>query len=463
MEESHFTGHAAQLAALELGVDSSAKYEGTTVVVPTRNRAILASNAISSIVAHRRVDVQILVSDNSTDPEERKVLAAFCERLGEDNVHYVRPPAPMPVAAHWEWALQRVLGLDYGTHVLYLTDRNIFKPGCLDELLTLAQRFPAKLLTYNVDGVDDSTRPVRLVQCEWSGKLLEVKSSHILYLCSRLVQCPSLPQPCFSVFPLSVATAIQARFGNVFGSLAPDLSFAFRCLEVVDSILYYDKAMLLEYRSDLSTSGGVARGVPTPGSADLAAEFGGGLLRLAVPLPSLNLLANYFVHEYNVVRAESKSGKFPEIDRPGYLAVCARDVSRLQDPHLASEAKRLLEEIGWRSSSRGRRLLDRLQSAIRHPYKVVDRLISPVLAGARTKRFWMLLARRGLHPPASRWFHFHSTEEAITYAGQFPRRRRRNPGHLYHLRGSRLLDAARRPPAAELAEPGSSRLPADRS
>jgi hypothetical protein len=437
MDESRFTGHAAQLAAPELRVDSSAKYEGTTVIVPTRNRATPASNAIASIVAQRRVDVQILVSDNSTDPEERKVLAAFCERLGEDNVKYVCPPAPMPVAGHWEWALQRALGLDYGTHVLYLSDRMICKPGCLDELLALTQRFPAKLLTYTHDRVDDSTRPIRLRQCEWSGKLLEVKSSRILYLCSRLAQCPCLPLLHLSVLPLSVATAIQARFGSVIASIVPDLSFAFRCLEVVDSILYYDKAMLLEYRSDLSTLGGLASGVRTPGSADFGAEFARRPLRLAVPLPSLNLLTNYFVHEYNVVRAESKSGKFPEIDRPGYLAACARDVSGIQDPHLASEAKRLLEEIGWRSPSGRRRLLDRLKTAIRHPHKVVDRLIGQVLAGAKTKLLWTLLARRGLHPPASRWFSFHSTEEAITYAGQFPRRRRRNPGHLFYLRGSR--------------------------
>ena len=48
-------------------------YNGSVVVVPTRNRAQIAMNAIRSVVDQPVDNVQILVSDNSTSERDREV------------------------------------------------------------------------------------------------------------------------------------------------------------------------------------------------------------------------------------------------------------------------------------------------------------------------------------------------------------------------------------------------------
>jgi len=66
------------------------------ILVPTRNRAELATRAVASCAGAR-----VLVSDNSTDDDERARLAAFCAGA---TVEVVRPPREMQMGEHWEWA-----------------------------------------------------------------------------------------------------------------------------------------------------------------------------------------------------------------------------------------------------------------------------------------------------------------------------------------------------------------------
>ncbi|HEY0730270.1 MAG TPA: glycosyltransferase [Pyrinomonadaceae bacterium] len=65
-------------------------YTGTVVVIPTRNRAAIAMNAIRSVLDEAVEDVEVLVSDNSTSEAERDALAKFCGGL--EGLRYVRPP-----------------------------------------------------------------------------------------------------------------------------------------------------------------------------------------------------------------------------------------------------------------------------------------------------------------------------------------------------------------------------------
>jgi len=77
------------------------------IIIPTRNRAALAENAIVSVIDQRRDDACVLVSDNSTDASEADRLSAFCRRLPAHEVHYARPSPQLPMCAHWQWALEQ--------------------------------------------------------------------------------------------------------------------------------------------------------------------------------------------------------------------------------------------------------------------------------------------------------------------------------------------------------------------
>jgi len=110
------------------------------VVVPTRNRASLAMNAVRSVLDQSiggRTAISILVSDNSTEQLQADLLEDFCRGVADHQVRYIRPPAPLPMPVHWQWAIDYALQLPDATHITYLTDRMVVRPGHMGVLRDL--------------------------------------------------------------------------------------------------------------------------------------------------------------------------------------------------------------------------------------------------------------------------------------------------------------------------------------
>src|SRR5687768_1389671 len=150
------------------------------VVVPTRNRAQIAKNAIRSVLDERIDGVQVMVSDNSTSEPDREELAQFCSELNDSRIRYVRPAEPLPMPAHWQWAIEQALANYKASHFTYLTDRMMFRNGALKEVLGLTALYPDKVISYNHDRICDDMRPIRVNQYEVTEKLLEVESQRLL-------------------------------------------------------------------------------------------------------------------------------------------------------------------------------------------------------------------------------------------------------------------------------------------
>jgi glycosyl transferase family 2 len=409
-------------------------YSGTTVVIPTRNRASLAQAAIKSVLEQRLPFVSVLVSDNSTDEDQARALRAHAEGLDQRLVRYIRPAQPMPMSAHWNWVIHRAFELESASHFLYLTDRMIFKAGELRSLVEIAQRFPDKVISYNGDRIDDFDRPVFLDQKPWSGKLLEIPSAHLLHLATRAVHPACLPGMLNCIVPRPTFADIERRFGSIFASISPDFCFAYRSLDVVDSILYYDKPLLLQYSIDRSNGLSYARGIASVDSADFLRQLQGVRMNYAAPVPEFQTITNAVLHEYCMVKQESNSSKFGEIDRFSYLGATERALAWIEDEPLAGQMRALLRAQGWNRRQRYAWVLGKIRSLLRHNLLgMVRRLAMPVVAGARLQPLWMRLARFGVEPPASSWFHFSSAAEAIAYEDRFPRKRSWHLGHLWHL------------------------------
>src|SRR4051812_46501660 len=94
----------------------SCDYRGLVVIVPTRNRSGMAIEAIRSVLAGRPKDLQVLVSDNSTDSGENEKLRQFCDSCPSRSVRYIRPDEPLGMALHWDWVLQKGLELYEKNH-----------------------------------------------------------------------------------------------------------------------------------------------------------------------------------------------------------------------------------------------------------------------------------------------------------------------------------------------------------
>jgi len=408
------------------------------VVIPTRNRADLVEFALASVMSGRPDSVGVVVSDNSTEDREVDATSAASEKYDPSVVCYIRPPEPLDMAAHWQWALDRALDDGTATHVAFLTDRMVFRPGALSSVVGMVGQNPDRVLTYATASIDDAQVPVRLRFPEWSGRLLELRSIRMLELASRSLTPRAAPRGLNSVVPRATFDAVRDEFGSVFLSYSPDLTFAFRCLAVVDSILHYDCPVLIGYAARRSNGMAYGRGERSGELAKFLSELGTATPHHAAPVPAFEVSSNGFAHEYNLVRNQTTHPeKFPPLDYDAYLETIERDLQHIRNKDVADAMTALFSEV----ASPGFRRPRSLRILRRYAARLIDdpavsvrigaaRLRSRLLAAAPTRPVWERLGRRGIRPPATQWFHFRDTDEALAFALKYPRRRMRTSSEL---------------------------------
>lgn len=323
------------------------------VVVPTRNRARIAKNAIRSVLDERLDGVQVMVSDNSTVDSERDELAGFCAALEHSRVRYVRPPESFAMPAHWEWAIETALSSYDASHFTYLTDRMMFKTGGLRELLEVVSRYRNKVVSYNQDRIVDHVRPIHVDHYPSTAKLWEVPTERLSWLVSQGAFHHGLPRMLNCIVPRAVFDRFKARFGNVFASIAPDFNFCFRCLDLEESVLFLDKSPMFHYALNRSNGASVSRGEMTADNADFTANLpvDNSIRNFATPIPQLNTAVNAVFNEYLIYKQEATSSRFFDIDFQKYLEINAVEIMEVSDPQLKAEMRGLLEKHGYRETS----------------------------------------------------------------------------------------------------------------
>ena len=393
-----------------------------TVVIPTRNRADLATTAVRSVV-EQGPGARVVVSDNSTEPAEREALSTFCR--GREDVAYIRPRAPLSMSVHWEWAMQNALDRTRPTHVTYLTDRMLLRPHTLSHLLLRLARHPGDVITYNHDRVDDLRQPVHLYQKRWTDRMFRLPARRLLERAAQSVPMVAAPRMLNCAVPVAVLDGVRSRFGSLFLSISPDFCFAFRCLAVVPGLLFWDRSPLVHYAMSRSNGASTARGVPSADSTDFLRNMGDTPLNYAAPVPAFRTVHNAAIHEYSVVRRELGPGVLPEVDRDRYLEAIAAEVSQMEPTAFRAEMERLLAAEGPRRGSPSRtqvlRRLKRLTAGLSAPP------LQPIWRGlARRLRWW---------PPGENALELPSVEAALEHARRCPRRRHPSALHLRVLLG----------------------------
>ncbi len=384
------------------------------VVVPTRNRADLAAGSIESALADGDERVSVLVSDNSTDPEEVERLRSWCAERPDDPLQYVRPPEPLPMSAHWQWALERALESPGTAHVMYLTDRLVVRPGALRKLITIAERHPDDVMTFGDDTIVDYREPVTISERPWTGKLLRIDTDQLLRVLARgiLIGAPTMLN---TIAPRAVMEDIDAVYGSVFASIAPDHCFSYRCLERVDSILHWDSVVVVQRALSHSNGYSQIRGVSNPAHVDFLRELGESRINEHAPVPELLTVTNAIYNEYEFVRAERPSSKLKPLRRHYYLGANARDVARLEDPQLRARMAKVLSQHGWSTRTRLRYALGLSVSAAGYYWRRPLALIRRLLRSQQT-------------PPQ-----FDDSAQALAYTLEHPSHACTEPDHLWPL------------------------------
>jgi hypothetical protein len=328
-------------------------------VIPTRNRAELARNALASVRAASDPGLRIWVSDNSTETGDAEALKQACESTGDARLRYLRPPRPLPMGQHWEWILRQALADGAITHVCFLTDRMIFIPGALDTLMGVARRNPERLIAYPNDHIDDLKSPVVLNQHDWTGRVVATRSTDFLRYMRTTSWTAALPRLLNCMVPCSVLRRIDSFYGTVCDSASPDVCFAFRALEREDAFLYIDQPLIADYALTRSNGHSAVRGAQTKDHRDYMANLGSGPAFFAAPMPGVTGMTNAVVHEYNLVRMASGNPIFRRWNLGVFFKLVEYDLRDIENPEAALAARK--QVAGYRQEYRSSGLLRRDQ------------------------------------------------------------------------------------------------------
>jgi glycosyltransferase involved in cell wall biosynthesis len=340
------------------------------VVVPTRNRASLAIQAIQSILAEREGDVRILVSDNSSKAEEIERLAGFCATRNDGRLVYLRAPESMPMGTHWDWAITQALRTFDATHVTVHYDRKVTRPGELALLCRVAAQHPEMVITFGWDAILSYEGPPRhqIFYAVTDGRLYELASTRVLaaLAAGHMGNLPrAIPLLNNCVVPREMLLGIIERFGGICDSLAADVSFTFRFLGMYDRYLYLSRGFGVLHSFDRSHAAGFLTGKAND-MADLRAMWGDRPWLDAAPIPGLNVGQNMVFHEYVLAQRVFGAERFPPIDMDGYLRELGGALGLIADPAAREEIRATLERHGWKASPERRLTLRRIAKSIHY-------------------------------------------------------------------------------------------------
>jgi hypothetical protein len=325
-------------------------FRGAVAVVPTRNRPDLAMNAIRSLLDGAGDELHVLVSDNSTSDGDAESLRAYCAQVATTRLTYVRPPEPLAMTPHWEWALSAAMTTcGEASHFLFLTDRMMFRDRGVAEIVALARHYPDRLVAYNHDRIVDDRLPIRIQEYASTGQLLELDSNRIIWLYSQCYLFNAFPRMLNCIVPRRLLDSIRAAFGTVFASIAPDLSLCCRALHVEAGYLFYDKSVMFHYALGRSHGATLARGDVSAASADFERNLtvDPESRNHATPIPQLNTAHNAVINEYLVHREATRDPRFGPIEMKRYLDVNAWEVAEMTESGARARNFELLRQAGY--------------------------------------------------------------------------------------------------------------------
>jgi hypothetical protein len=326
-------------------------FKALAIVIPTRNRSDMVGLALKSALALAPiVPIRVFVSDNSTDPEESDRIKILLAAIADDRVCLLKPPEPMSMTLHWDWAMSEVLRTTDASHVAYLTDRMFLRPALFQEAMRACKKFPGEIISYADDRLNDERLPIVYRPAIRSGKVYRIQSQSLLDLSSRMVFYTCLPRMLNCIAPREHLERLAVRYRTYFDSVSPDFSFCYRSLESTESIIYLDKSVMLSHGHARSNGHSFIRGASTDATKDFLRHLGPNILNADSPLPNVLTVGNGIASEYLRVRRESGSVAMRPLSLNAYMAYLAGEIDQFTDRDHATAVSRQLKEAGWEES-----------------------------------------------------------------------------------------------------------------
>ncbi len=234
-----------------------------SLVYPTRHRPTFIRRALRFLEQQKYPQFEVIVSDNYVDP------ALSCEQECRNspvpNLKYVRPPSPLGMVEHWNYALQFATG-DY---VCYFTDKMFLLPGALSMANTCIQESRSEIVTWIYNwyhpkqfpdylgegvysrgvasvsaGADFSSYdPVEELSLKGRADVARTEQSRSSYARGKI---------CFGAYSADLCARIIGKSGALFHTVSPDYTSMILGLSVAKSAAEIRQPGIVTIDTDLS-------------------------------------------------------------------------------------------------------------------------------------------------------------------------------------------------------------------
>lgn len=309
-----------------------------SLIYPTRNRPLFIEKALWFLQKQRYADFEIVVSDNYTDAKQS--CEAICKAAGIQNLRYVRPPTPMNMVEHWNFALRFATG-DY---ICYFTDKTFLLPDSLVRAAACIDGTGPDILNWTADdyvchqyphyfaeGVHHRTRSA--VPRQHAFAIFDPKAELAI---KAKAEVPRQAQEastyvrgkiCFGGFRASLCEEIVKRTGALFHPTSPDYTSMILGLSLARSGAELCSAGVVQVSTDLSTGGQAA--IHDGRTREYLSQLGNAEELLSgVLIPGLYCSAhNMISYDYLSLRRKFELGA--DLDEANWLVHIGND---LDDP-----------------------------------------------------------------------------------------------------------------------------------
>lgn len=195
----------------------------------------------------RHRDIEVIVSDNSSSGEFRRLNAELVNRFrNDDRLILVTPERMLPTPEHFEYALNFVSG-DY---VTFLTDKMVLLPDTIAKASSLAEGGNYDIINWGFSTykIEDYSRPSGRGVLFRERNFLESQDEEFIprsileqkALCSKLRSQQSMREYVmgklvFGSYSLKLVTQIRQMSGKVFGGSTHDYSAMIQALSLAQT------------------------------------------------------------------------------------------------------------------------------------------------------------------------------------------------------------------------------------
>ena len=123
---------------------SSLTMPKVSICIPTRNRAHNLAGALAQLADFRRLDFEVVVSDNCSDDDTADVVRSFRDRLPQ--LYYVR----QPVALNFFQTQQPPFNLAVGDYLVYFADDDRLLEDGVAEVVAALDADPTLAVAYGI-------------------------------------------------------------------------------------------------------------------------------------------------------------------------------------------------------------------------------------------------------------------------------------------------------------------------